>query len=38
LVDPISRRRAWLWRTRLDGRRSTPPYRDYRDAARRLGG
>jgi transcriptional regulator with XRE-family HTH domain len=38
LVDPIGRRRAWLWRTRLDGRRSTPPYRDYRDAARRLGG
>lgn len=38
LVDPISRRRAWLRRTRLDGRRSTAPYRDYRDAARRLGG
>ena len=38
LVDPLSRRRGWLWRTRLDGRRSTPPYRDYRDAARRLGG
>jgi transcriptional regulator with XRE-family HTH domain len=38
LVDPMSRKRAWLWRTRLDGRRSPPPFRDYRDAARRLGG
>jgi hypothetical protein len=36
LIDPASRRRAWLIRTRLDGRRSAPPYRDYVDAARRL--
>jgi len=38
LIDPISRRRAWLWRTRVDGRRSAAPYGDYHDAARRLGG
>lgn len=38
LVNPRSRRHAWLLRTRSDGRRSMPPYRDYRDAARRLGG
>lgn len=38
LIDPISRRHAWLWQTRLHGRRSAPPYRDYRDAARILGG
>lgn len=37
LIDPISRRRSWLWRTRAQGRRSVPPYQDYRDAARRLG-
>jgi transcriptional regulator with XRE-family HTH domain len=37
LVAPISRRRAWLLRTRAQGRRSAPPYGDYRDAARRLG-
>jgi transcriptional regulator with XRE-family HTH domain len=36
LIDPRSRRRAWLWRTRLDGRRTAPPYRDYRDAAANL--
>ena len=36
LVDPVSRRRAWLIRTRLDGRRSELPYRNYADAARRL--
>jgi transcriptional regulator with XRE-family HTH domain len=36
LVDPASRRSAWLRRTRLDGRRSAAPYRDYADAARRL--
>ena len=37
LVDPASRRRDWLIRTRLDGRRSEPPYLDYRDAVRRWG-
>jgi hypothetical protein len=36
LCDPASRRREWLIRTRLDGRRSELPYRDYADAARRL--
>lgn len=36
LIDPTSRRRDWLIRTRFDGRRSDPPYRDYGDAARRL--
>lgn len=34
LIDPASRRRDWLIRTRLDGRRSEPPYRDHRDAIR----
>jgi Predicted transcriptional regulator with C-terminal CBS domains len=37
LIDPASRRRDWLIRTRLDGRRSGPPYLDYRDAVRRWG-
>jgi transcriptional regulator with XRE-family HTH domain len=36
LIDPASRRRDWLIRTRLDGRRSDAPYRDYADAAARL--
>lgn len=36
LIDPRSRRAAWLWGTRSDGRRSVAPYRDYADAARRL--
>jgi transcriptional regulator with XRE-family HTH domain len=36
LIDPTSRRRDWLIRTRFDGRRSDPAYRDYADAARRL--
>ncbi len=35
LIDPASRRRAWLLRTRLDGRRSAAPYRGYADAADR---
>lgn len=34
LVDPSSRRRAWLIRTSIDGRRSRLPYLDYADAAR----
>jgi transcriptional regulator with XRE-family HTH domain len=37
MVDPSSRRRDWLRRSRLDGRRSAAPYRDYRDAATRQG-
>jgi transcriptional regulator with XRE-family HTH domain len=37
LIDPSSRRRDWLMKTRLDGRRSPAPYRDYADAARRFG-
>jgi transcriptional regulator with XRE-family HTH domain len=36
LVDPASRRRDWLLRSRSDGRRSPAPYRDYGDAARRF--
>lgn len=36
LVDPASRRRDWLIRTRGDGRRSAAPYRDYRDSAAHL--
>ena len=36
LIDPSSRRRDWLMKTRLDGRRSPAPYRDYADAARRF--
>ena len=36
LIDPSSRRRDWLIRCRIDGRRSEAPYRDYRDAAARL--
>ena len=38
LIDPASRRRGWLQRDRIDGRRSPVPYRDYRDAAERLTG
>ena len=37
LIDPRRRRRDWLIRTREDGRRSVAPYRDYADAAARLG-
>jgi hypothetical protein len=35
-VDPRSRRRQWLQRTRLDGRRTAARFRDYADAARAL--
>lgn len=35
MIDPSNRRRDWLIRTRLDGRRSPSRYRDYADAARR---
>lgn len=34
MIDPASRRRDWLIKTRLDGRRSVAPYVDYADAAR----
>ena len=34
LIDPASRRRDWLIRTSIDGRRSRLPYRKYADAAR----
>ncbi len=37
LIDPRSRRRDWLIRTRSDGRRSRPPYRGYADLASQLG-
>jgi DNA-binding XRE family transcriptional regulator len=37
LIDPTSRRRRWLIPTRSDGRRSPARFRDYADAARRLG-
>jgi transcriptional regulator with XRE-family HTH domain len=37
LIDPASRRRRWLMKSRSDGRRSAAPYRDYADAAARLG-
>ena len=36
MVDPTNRRRDWLIRTRLDGRRTAAPFRDYADAARRF--
>jgi transcriptional regulator with XRE-family HTH domain len=36
MVDPASHRRAWIIPTRIDGRRSHSPYRDYADAARGL--
>jgi transcriptional regulator with XRE-family HTH domain len=37
LIDPASRRRDWLIPSRSDGRRTAAAYRDYADAARRLG-
>jgi transcriptional regulator with XRE-family HTH domain len=36
LIDPMSRRRDWLIRTRIDGRRSNPPYRGYADFMSRI--
>ncbi len=38
LIDPASKRREWLLKSRVDGRRAVAPYRDYVDAARRFGG
>ncbi len=37
LIDPRSRRRAWLIPSRSDGRRSAAPYLDRSDAARSIG-
>lgn len=37
LIDPRSRRRAWLRSTVLDGRHSPALYRDYIDAVRLIG-
>lgn len=37
LIDPSSRRREWLLKSRSDGRRTAAPYRGYDDAARRFG-
>lgn len=34
LIDPASRRRDWLIRTSIQGRRSRLPYRDYAGASR----
>ena len=34
LIDPSSRRRAWLIRTSVDGRRSRLRYANYADAVR----
>lgn len=31
MIDPRNRRRAWLIRTRVDGRRTPAPYRHYAD-------
>lgn len=36
-IDPSRRRRTWVLPTRLDGRRGAAPFRDYRDAASRVG-
>jgi transcriptional regulator with XRE-family HTH domain len=36
LIDPTSKRRDWLIRSRIDGRRSPSSYPDYAAAARRL--
>ena len=38
MIDPTSRRRDWLLRTRVDGRRGATPFRDYADAAARIRG
>jgi len=37
MIDPASKRRAWLIRTRVDGRRSPARYSGYADATRRFG-
>lgn len=38
LIDPRSKRREWLMRSHVDGRRAVAPYLDYRDFVRRGGG
>jgi hypothetical protein len=38
LVDPLSRREAWLRATTRDGRRTPAPFEDYADFMRRLRG
>lgn len=38
VIDPRRRRRDWILRTKLDGRRSAAPYRNYADAAARVAG
>jgi transcriptional regulator with XRE-family HTH domain len=37
MIDPLSKRAAWLRSLRLDGRRSEVPYADYADFMRALG-
>jgi transcriptional regulator with XRE-family HTH domain len=37
MVDPTSKRTAWLRPSKVDGRRSHAPFLDYGDATRRLG-
>jgi transcriptional regulator with XRE-family HTH domain len=37
LIDPTSRRRDWLIRTMVDGRRSRAPYESYNHAMSRMG-
>jgi transcriptional regulator with XRE-family HTH domain len=36
MIDPFSRRERWLRPTRLDGRRTPAPYRDYAEVAQLL--
>jgi transcriptional regulator with XRE-family HTH domain len=36
LIDPASHRRQWIIASRIDGRRSSAPYHNHADAARRL--
>lgn len=36
MIDPTSRRRDWLVRTGVDGRRSAARFRDYADAVGQL--
>lgn len=38
LIDPVRKRQAWLIPSQIDRRRSSAPYADYADAARRLAG
>jgi hypothetical protein len=38
MIDPLSRRAAWLRPLRVDGRRSPAPFRDYADFMRSMNG